>query len=170
MKSNTYIYISSETSLRSEETLTTPESQESFLKTDRDYTYVFSENHSGKQLSSSSSSPSVANSRSAFSLMLGQLKSGDTIVMWSWRSFVIPDRLNWAALDVQEMVRDIRQHEASVIFVNEHIDTSTASGRQCLLNTLASAQYAYDVQVEKAQKKASTSSSSSCCTKTSPSC
>lgn len=177
MSSSTYLYISPAISLMpNSDYAADATEQEVALKTDRDFQFCFSEDYAHKKSSSDSR-------RIAFGFLLSSLKPKDVVVVWSWRCFVNPKRLDFAAFDVQDFVRQLHERQATVLFINENLDTSTALGRQCLLTTLATAQYAYDIHAEKLNKSSSSTGSSSsstssssttvsaaCCIKTSTGC
>lgn len=104
----------------------------------------------------------AASRRTAFDMMLGQLKKGSVVIVWSWQCLINRGRPEWAAFDVLDALRKIHEHECSVSFVHESVSTSTAAGRYLLNQLIFAAQYNYDFALER-EKVAAAKSKSSCC-------
>jgi DNA invertase Pin-like site-specific DNA recombinase len=99
--------------------------------------------------------------RTAFELLMNDLKPQSVVKMWTWTCLINLGRLNKTAADVEYHIRQIHDRDASIVFVNEKLDTSKATDRLVLATTLANAQYLYDVTIENSSKVAS----SGCCVK-----
>ena len=100
--------------------------------------------------------------RGGFEQMLGQIKKGDVVIMWSWQCLVNRNRLNAMMFDVLDALRKIHECGGSVQFVHEQLLTSKPVGRFVLHQLIGTAQYQYDLLQEiKVDQKPNPSSS--CC-------
>jgi hypothetical protein len=109
------------------------------------FKYIFSENFSTSNCKIvTQDSPILPPKREAFELVLKNIGKGDVVVIWSWTNFIDSDRKTWATFDVMARVALIHQLGASVMFVNENIETRTAAGRLTLSSLVAAEQYNFD--------------------------
>jgi hypothetical protein len=109
------------------------------------FKYIFSEDFSTSNCKIiTQESALLPPRRQAFDLVLKNIGKGDLVVIWSWTNFIDSDRKTWATFDVMARVALIHQLGASVMFVNENIETRTAAGRLTLSSLVAAEQYNYD--------------------------
>jgi DNA invertase Pin-like site-specific DNA recombinase len=108
------------------------------------FKYIFSEDCSTSINNIKTENTLLPPKRATFEMVLTNLKKGDVVVIWSWMNLIDFDRKTWATFDVLARVALIHQLGASVMFVNENIETRTAAGRLTLSSLISAEQYNFD--------------------------
>lgn len=105
------------------------------------FDYIFSEEDSGRN----GKGPKNA----AFHMMLNVLKPGDVVWIYSPYCLMSTGRPEFLLFDVLDSIRILQELGASIYFVRENWNTSSAEDRLILTQTLATAQYHLDKAILK---------------------
>lgn len=148
MEQKTFAYLSNVTTLLSNpnHSAMTIGDQKGLLesKFSSGFKYIFSEDCSTSHVRNVQENTVLPPKRQAFELILKNIEKGDLVVIWSWMNLIDTDRRTWATFDVMARIASIHRLGASIMFVNENIETRTAAGRLALQTLVAAEQYNFD--------------------------
>lgn len=123
--------------------------QRKALKGKATFKYIFNEEESQEIIQ-----------RNAFQLLLNHLKPNDKVYVYTYWCLSNEDRLSFVLLDVVTRIAAIHEKGASVLLIDNHIDTSNPQGRFNLSTLVATSQYLYEIKKE--ESKTNSSSECSC--------